>query len=310
MREIGHLPNSRSASIFSDFLLTKGMKSEPRQNSDQTISIWLIDETRLNEARQWLTEYQQNPDLPSFSSAISQAKTLRDAESKLNREYAKRVVDAGSIYDSGRMMKRTPVVTILIAISIGVSLWTNFGKKTDLVINYINFTTPRYDDNNGWVVDSLDGALGYEPWRLVAPMFLHMNFMHLLFNMSWVANLGGMIEREKSSKLLLMVVLITHIASAFTEYFWDVYGLDKQVILFGGFSGAVYGLIGFVWMYSETFKGSYIRLSGQNLQLALIWMVLCFTGLLGPVANGAHAGGLVAGMLLGMLIGLRDERRC
>lgn len=32
---------------------------------------------------------------------------------------------------------------------------------------------------------------------LVAPMFLHMNFMHLLFNMSWAVNLGGMIEREK-----------------------------------------------------------------------------------------------------------------
>ena len=222
MREIGQLPNSRSASIFSDFLLTKGMKSEPRQNSDQTISIWLIDETRLAEARQWLVEYEQKPDNPGFAAATRQAKTLRDTESKLDREYAKRVVNAGSVYDSGRLLKRTPVVTILIAISIGVSLWTNFGKKTDLVINYINFTTPRYDDNNGWVVDSLDGALGYEPWRLVAPMFLHMNFMHLLFNMSWVANLGGMIEREKSSKLLLMVVLITHIASAFTEYFWDV----------------------------------------------------------------------------------------
>ncbi len=310
MREIGHLPNSRSASIFSDFLLTKGMKSEPRQNSDQTISIWLIDETRLNEARQWLTEYQQNPDLPNFSSAISQAKTLRDAESKLNREYAKRVVDAGSVYDSGRMMKRTPVVTILIAISIGVSLWTNFGKDRPLVEKYINFATQREDINDGWVVDSLNGALGNEPWRLVAPMFLHMNFMHLLFNMSWLANLGKIIEREKSSKLLLMIVLFTHIISAFTEYFWEVYGLDQRYVFFGGFSGAVYGLIGFVWMYSETFKGSYIRLSGQNLQLALIWMVLCFTGLLGPVANGAHAGGLVAGMLLGMLIGLRDERRC
>lgn len=198
MREIGHLPNSRSASIFSDILLTKGMKSEPRLNSDQTISVWLIDETRLAEARQLLTEYQLNPDSPGFTDASRQAKTLRDAESKLDREYAKRVVDAGSVYDSGRMMKRTPVVTILIAISIGVSLWTNFSKKTDLVINYINFTTPRYDNNDGWVLDSLNGALGYEPWRLVAPMFLHMNFMHLLFNMSWVANLGGMIERKKA----------------------------------------------------------------------------------------------------------------
>jgi membrane associated rhomboid family serine protease len=30
-----------------------------------------------------------------------------------------------------------------------------------------------------------------------------------------------------------------------------------------------------------------------------MWMVLCFTGLLGPIANGAHVGGLVIGALLG-----------
>ena len=159
-----------------------------------------------------------------------------------------------------------------------------------------------------WVLDSLSGALGLEPWRLVAPMFLHMSFMHLIFNMSWVSGLGGLIERERGSRLLLAVVLVTHVVSAFTEYFWQLYGLNDHVIRFGGFSGAVYGLIGFCWAYAEYNPRGYIRLSGQSIQLALIWMVLCFTGVLGPVANGAHLGGLVAGLMMGWLVGLRDAR--
>ena len=309
MREIGQLPDPKSASLFSDYLLTKGMKSELRTNSDQTISVWLINESQLDESRRLLAEYLHDPDLPALASASQQAKTLRQAESKLQREYARRVVDAGSVYDSGRFLRRTPVVTMIVALSIGVSLWTNFGKNFSVVIEYINFTTPRYDDQDGWVIDSLNGALGYEPWRLVAPMFLHMNFMHLLFNMSWAVNLGGMIEREKGSKMFLAIVLFTHIASCFAEYFWDIYGLEKHTILFGGFSGAIYGMIGFVWMYAQNCRGTYLRLSASDIQWALIWMVLCFTGALGPVANGAHAGGLVAGMFMGTLIGLRDERR-
>ncbi|MFM1802436.1 MAG: Rhomboid protease GlpG, partial [Planctomycetota bacterium] len=231
------------------------------------------------------------------------------AEEKLDRDYAKRVKDAGQIYNSGQFLRRTPVVNLLIGLSIAVTLMTNFGKRTMFVINYINLTTPRYDPNDGWVIDSLSGALGYEPWRLIAPLFLHMSFLHILFNMSWLAQLGGMVEREKKSWFLLFLVLTTHIVASFTEYFWNIYGLQRNVILFGGFSGAVYGLIGFVWMYSEFNRFSEIRLSSQNLQLALFWMVLCFTGFLGPIANGAHFGGLVAGMIIGMISGRRDAQR-
>lgn len=309
MREIGQLPNEQAATQFADFLLASGMKAELRRGQDGSVSAWLLDETRLAEARQFLADFLQNPAAPQFAAAGKQARAIRKVESRLDRDYARRVVNAGSVYDSGGLLRSTPVVKLLIALSIGVSLWTNFGSKTMLVVDYINFTTPRYDNDHGWVLDGLSSALGREPWRLVAPMFLHMGFMHLFFNMSWVAGLGGLIEREKGSRTLLAIVLLTHIVASFTEYFWDVYGLHKHVVLFGGFSGAVYGLIGYAWMYGEYNRRGYIRLSQQNIQLAVIWMILCFTGALGPVANGAHFGGLAAGICLGIFSGLRDSRR-
>lgn len=309
MREIGQLPNEQAATQFADFLLASGMKAELRRGQDGSVSVWLLDETRLADARRHLADYIQNPAAPQFAAAAKQARAIRKVESRLDRDYARRVTEAGSVYDSGRYLRGTPVVKLLIAISIGVSLWTNFGKKTNLVVDYINLTTPRYDNDHGWVLDSLSDALGREPWRLVAPMFLHMGFIHLFFNMSWLAGLGGLIEREKNSRTLLGIVLVTHIVAAFTEYFWDIYGLHRHVVLFGGFSGAVYGLIGYAWMYGEYNRGGFIGLSSQNIQLAVIWMILCFSGAMGPVANGAHFGGLAAGMCLGIVSGLRDSRR-
>jgi GlpG protein len=43
----------------------------------------------------------------------------------------------------------------------------------------------------------------------------------------------------------------------------------------------------------------------QEVQVMLVWFVVCFTGLVGQVANHAHAGGLVAGVLLGWIASRR-----
>jgi GlpG protein len=42
-------------------------------------------------------------------------------------------------------------------------------------------------------------------------------------------------------------------------------------------------------------------MSQQTFILTLLWLVFCFTGMAGPIANAAHAGGLVVGMAVGVL---------
>ncbi len=310
MRELGKIA-PRPAGVLADYLLSKGIKTEIRASSDTSgeVSIWVVDEDRMAEARLDLQRFQANPDDPQFVASARKAAEIRRQEARQEKQYRKLVTDAGQVYGAGGLLRRTPAVTLLIAASVALTLWTNFGKRFDLVLNYVNLATPRYDNNDGWVLDSLDGAFGPEPWRLIAPMFLHMNFMHLFFNLSWVSGLGGLIERERGTRVLLAVVFVTHVVSALTEYCWQVYGMNDHNVLFGGFSGAVYGLIGFAWAYGEYNPRGYVRLSGQAVQLALIWMVLCFTGMLGPVANGAHLGGLVAGLMMGWAIGTRDAGR-
>lgn len=46
-------------------------------------------------------------------------------------------------------------------------------------------------------------------------------------------------------------------------------------------------------------RASGVGLDKQSIEWLLIWLVICFTGLVGRVANTAHVTGLVVGMIWG-----------
>jgi GlpG protein len=75
---------------------------------------------------------------------------------------------------------------------------------------------------------------------------------------------------------------------------------------FLGMSGVVYGLIGYIWIRGKLDPGSGLLLHRATVTMALIWLVLGLTGVLG-VANGAHVGGLLIGMVWGYLSSLRHR---
>jgi GlpG protein len=68
---------------------------------------------------------------------------------------------------------------------------------------------------------------------------------------------------------------------------------------FLGFSGALYGLFGYAWIRGRFDPESGLEVNQQTVTLMLVWFALCFTGLLGPIANGAHASGLALGAIWG-----------
>ncbi len=64
-------------------------------------------------------------------------------------------------------------------------------------------------------------------------------------------------------------------------------------------SGVDYGLLGYVWMRARFEPQAGMYLDAFTVSFMLGWLVLCFTGLMGPVANWAHTVGLVVGMAIG-----------
>lgn len=139
--------------------------------------------------------------------------------------------------------------------------------------------------------------------RLITPIFLHFMLgaypIHLLFNMMWLWDQGGSIEKAKSAWYLLAIVLITALLSNFGQFYVG-YLMDVPN-KFGGMSGVVYGLLGFNFVRRRFDPFFPVHVHPGLMQFMLLWLVLGFTGLLGNIANAAHLIGLLSGGLLGYI---------
>lgn len=131
-------------------------------------------------------------------------------------------------------------------------------------------------------------------WRLLTPIFLHLSILHILFNMMWFKDLGYILEYKLGRNFLLIFMVITGVFSNIAQYF--VAGPS-----FGGMSGVLYAMLGFVWIYHKLEPNFEITLPKRDIGIMLAWLVACLTGWLGPIANTAHAGGLFAGMMFALI---------
>jgi len=138
---------------------------------------------------------------------------------------------------------------------------------------------------------SLDAFLA-EPVRLIGPAFFHFSWLHIVFNTMWWWQLGGSIEKTLGKATLINLLLISAIVSNLGQYL--VSGAN-----FGGLSGVVYALVGFVWWFGYLAPERGLSLSKPLIGFLLFWLVLGFVDLLPVnVANTAHLLGLISGCLL------------
>ena len=144
--------------------------------------------------------------------------------------------------------------------------------------------------------------LPYQPWRLFTPALLHFSVLHITFNLIWWLDLGGQVERKQSPLRLLVLFLVVAGVSNVAQFL-------ATGPLFGGLSGVVYGLLGYVWVQGRLRPEAGLAIPNPVVVLMLGWLVLCWTGLLGPVANMAHLAGLVTGVLLALFFALQDRHR-
>jgi membrane associated rhomboid family serine protease len=132
---------------------------------------------------------------------------------------------------------------------------------------------------------------------LFTSFFIHLDIMHLAFNMYWTWKLGSTLETTIPPwKYLLFLVMATMVGSC------------CELLISGqtgaGASGAGYALMGLLWA-GRGFHDSWRKLATrETMQSFLVWGVLCIvltiTGTF-AVANGAHAGGLLFGLAVGHL---------
>ncbi len=142
-------------------------------------------------------------------------------------------------------------------------------------------------------------------YRLISPIFLHFGLLHLVFNCLWLYLLGSKIETYEGSFHLLLIVLVCGMTSNMTQFYWS------GSIYFGGMSGVIYALLGYLWIRHKLAPQYFPPLTKGLMGFMLGWLVFCMTGFfevaLGiGVANAAHLSGLVSGLLIGLVFALKS----
>ena len=145
-------------------------------------------------------------------------------------------------------------------------------------------------------------------WRLLTPIFLHFSTFHILFNGAILWSMGIRIERAKSSFHYLLLVVVVGVVSNVAQY------LAQPNAIFGGLSGVVYGVIGYIAVYQTFITHPLLQFSRSMIVFFIVWLLLGFTGAVdllipGKVANASHLSGLIAGVVIGYLVVLRDKYR-
>jgi GlpG protein len=166
---------------------------------------------------------------------------------------------------------------------------------------------PRRDSWEGlqkWGYYSYDKILDGAIWSLVTSTFVHLQFLHLVFNIYWLWVLGSAVERAIGSLRWLGFFLISSVVSSGAELlFSDATGI--------GASGVAYALFGFLWMAREHYPQFREVLNPKTIGLFLIWLVVCvgltLSGTM-EVGNYAHFAGLGVGAGAGAWISFKRWR--
>lgn len=143
-------------------------------------------------------------------------------------------------------------------------------------------------------------------WRLITPIFLHGNIVHLLFNTLWFYVLGAQIERRLRKRDYLLLILVSAVVSNTAQYL-------MSGPFFYGLSGVVFALVGYIVTRQRTAPWEMYNLPKATYSFILVYMwalvglsLVSFAlqvrgGMYFAIsfANTAHLTGLVTGMLLG-----------
>ena len=134
-------------------------------------------------------------------------------------------------------------------------------------------------------------------YRLVTSIFLHGDLFHLLFNMYSLYQLGPFFTQvfdrytNNVNLAFLVVFLVSGICGSLLSYFFN---LSPSL----GASGAIFGLIGALTMFSILNNQTYLL---QNfVSIIAINLFIGFTD--SRIDYFGHIGGLLSGMGLGWLI--------
>lgn len=299
MRQIGLLPTQEEATRFADYLLTQGVEVKAEADASGWV-IWVRDENHLERARDELEQFTEDPSDPRYQKAERAASAIRREENQRREQYRRNTHEMRDRWNRP-LMQRRPLTVLLIALCVLVAALSGFGRDWSL-IGHLSFAHVSVGEGGvpSHARDGFREIKGWELWRLVTPIFIHFGTMHLLFNSYVLYVFGGMIEERRGTATLGFLVLVIAVVSNVVEYWIDLpSGQITGRAFFGGMSGVIYGLLGYIWMKTQFDPKSGLYLDSGTLAMLMIWLVVCLVVESLRIANAAHVSGLLTGIVLG-----------
>ena len=219
---------------------------------------------------------------------------------------------------SATSLKQVPVTLLLILIClllVPVTFGLGYGNGYDSgngewnsLLRQLLFLPSEQSGSRLYFLPLSQVLSSGEVWRFFTPMFLHFGWVHLVFNLLWVWEVGRRIERVNGSLLLILLVCLASLVANLSQFFMS------GTALFGGMSGVVFGLLGYSLVWSRLVPERATGLPPGIYIFMLVYLLVGVTGVmdlagLGKIANGAHLGGLIAGLVLASLVGLLGRAR-
>ena len=328
MRQLTTLPSADAAQTLADYLLTQRIETKLEREAGGW-AIWIRDEDQMSRARQELEEFNRNPQDPRFKAASVTATTLRRQKNKVEQDYHRRQDRFAARMSGG--FSAYPVTVSLIVACVLVSLFSEGGNHFTPLVQELSISpylvqvrelSEEGEEVIGWrrTDPGMKPILQGQIWRLVTPIFIHIGFLHLVFDMYWLYILGGAIERRRGRPRYLSLIVLTAVVSNLAQYYLghvDWSASPPRLIYspaFGGMSGVVYGLFGYVWMKARFQPELGLGIHPNTVIFMMVWLVLCMTPAIryvidSGVANAAHVAGLVVGMLIGYVPTLWSSAR-
>jgi GlpG protein len=320
MRQLGKLPTESEAQRLAAWLVTQRIEAHAEADGNEW-AVWVRDEDHLAEAREALAHFREHPQDERYRGAENAAQRKRREDQRQREQARGNVVEMRSRWGNGvgGAARRCPLVLGLIGASVIAGLFTRFGETEGPILDGLRLVSFQDVLTPVGGIDVWASIRQGEVWRLITPIFIHFDILHLVFNMYWMFVFGGQIENRRGTWYMLLLVVALAVLSNFGQ------GLEASLsrgagINFGGMSGVGYGLFGYLLVKVRFGNREQYSLDPVTVVIGLIFFVLCLArslpgtaqllSFMPNIANSAHVVGLFAGMAIAYLpIALRGSEK-
>lgn len=276
MQLLTTLNNPRAAQAFIDYMAAHKIEIQMMPDASDQFCLWVLHDQDIESAQAELQAFLQNPYHEKY-----QAASWEIADQKRPQFH----------YASPNLLSlikaKAGVFTLLImALCIIIFALQTFGAG-EAIFSALHFPAQA---SQQWQV-----------WRWVSHALLHFSVMHIAFNLLWWWQFGGDLEQRLGSVTLIKLFLVSAILSGAGQY-W-VEGAN-----FGGLSGVVYALAGYLWIIGQRAPQLGLSLPRSLMGFMLIWLVLGYVQPFMAIANTAHLAGLISGVVLAWIDSKRYQQ--